>query len=93
MRRRAKPPRRPAGMALVDALVAAAVLAVGVLGAARLVLHAQASAHTARAQAQAADAQCPQSPCCRPAQAPCPAPARRPIRDGRSGSQLPAEKH
>ena len=37
------------GMALVEAVVASAVLAVGVLGAARLSLHAQASAREARA--------------------------------------------
>lgn len=41
------------GTALVEALVAAALLGVGLLGAARLALHAQASAREAHAQLQA----------------------------------------
>ncbi|MBM3386769.1 MAG: hypothetical protein FJY36_03765 [Betaproteobacteria bacterium] len=48
-----KHPRHARGMALVEAMVAAALLAVGVLGAARLSLHAQASLREGRAQSHA----------------------------------------
>lgn len=44
---------RPVGMALVEAMVASAVLAIGMLGAARLGLHAQASLQETRALAHA----------------------------------------
>lgn len=43
----------PRGMALVEAMVASAVLAIGVLGAARLGLHTQASLRETRASAHA----------------------------------------
>ena len=51
---------RPAGMALVEAMVASAVLAIGVLGAARLGLHAQASLRETRALA--GPSPCPANP-------------------------------
>lgn len=65
------PPSR--GMALVEAMVASAVLAVGVLGAARLGLHAQASAREARAMALAQTLAGEALDCALAAQAPCPA--------------------
>lgn len=46
-------PKRSSGMALIEALVASAVLAIGVLGAARLILQTQASLRESRAQAHA----------------------------------------
>lgn len=61
------------GMALVEAMVASAVLAIGVLGAARLALHAQASLREARAQAQAYTLASQALDCALAGRSPCPA--------------------
>ena len=63
---------RPQGMALVEAMVASAVLAIGVLGAARLALHAQASLREARAQAHAHTLASQALDCALVGRSPCP---------------------
>ncbi len=64
---------RPLGMALVEAMVASAVLAIGVLGAARLGLHAQASLRETRALAHAQTLASQALECALAAQSVCPA--------------------
>ncbi len=63
---------RSAGMALVEAMVASLVLSVGALGAARLVVHAEAHAQAARAQARAERLAHEALDCALAAQTPCP---------------------
>ena len=63
----------PRGMALVEAMVASAVLAIGVLGAARLLLHAQASLREVRAQAHAHTLANQALDCALAGRSPCPA--------------------
>ena len=64
---------RPVGMALVEAMVASAVLAIGVLGAARLGLHAQASLRETRALAHAQSLASQALDCAMAGPSPCPA--------------------
>lgn len=61
------------GMALVEAMVAATLLAAGVLGAARLSLHAQASAREAHARAHAQTLAGQALDCALANRSPCPA--------------------
>ncbi|MEN9888485.1 MAG: hypothetical protein RL559_522 [Pseudomonadota bacterium] len=66
---------RAQGMALVEAMVASAVLAIGVLGAARLSLHAQASLRETRALSQAQVLAAQTLGCALAGQSPCPSAA------------------
>jgi Tfp pilus assembly protein PilV len=59
-------------MALVEAMVASAVLAIGVLGAARLGLYTQASLRETRASAQAQNLASQALDCALAGAAPCP---------------------
>ena len=64
---------RPVGMALVEAMVASAVLAIGVLGAARLGLHALSSLRETRALAHAQSLASQALDCAMAGPSPCPA--------------------
>lgn len=67
-----KRPPAAKGLALVEAMVASAILAVGVLGAARLSLHAQASLREGRALMQAQTLASQALDCALANQTPCP---------------------